>query len=197
MEIKEIALILCIIAAIVTVGGFLAFVIYPFYYGESDGIDSSMPTPTIPPTVTPSPIQTPTITTTPTPLTVKITEPKDGGDFPLLDTSKLVGIISYVPDDRHLWIVMLKPPNPIYYPFSDEPAIYGDTWETISYGVGEDNGEQDGDTFIIGAYLLDEKAYEEIKKYVKKSAATDTWEGMYPLPEGATEYDYVSVIGRL
>jgi len=96
MEIKEIALILGIIAAIVTVGGFLAFVIYPFYYGESDGIDSSMPTPTIPPTVTPSPLQTPTITTTPTPLTVKITEPKDGGDFPLLDTSKLLGAESYL-----------------------------------------------------------------------------------------------------
>lgn len=193
MEIKE---TLTIIAAILAVGGFLAFVIYPFYYGGSDGIDSSMPTPTIPPTVTPSPIQTPTITTTPTPVTVKITKPKDGNDFPLLDTSEIVGIISDVPDDQHLWVVLLKT-NHIYYPFPDEPVIYGDTWQTISYGVGEDNEEEDGDTFIIGAYLLDEKAYEEIKEYVEKASATNAWDGMDSLPEGATKYDEVGVIGRL
>ncbi|NQE44840.1 hypothetical protein C5S31_02295 [ANME-1 cluster archaeon GoMg2] len=186
----SVGLILRILAAIIAIANFYADI------KTKDQLVTIPPEPTPTITLTPTPISSPTPISTHS-VTVKITEPKDGSDFPLLDTSKLVGIISYVPDDQHLWIVMLQPPNPIYYPFPDEPVIYGDTWETISYGVGEDNEEQDGDTFIIGAYLLDEKAYEEIKEYVKKSVATDTWDGMYPLPEGATEYDNVRVIGRL
>lgn len=126
--------------------------------------------------------------------TVKINEPKDGSDFPIHGESKIIGNISNVPDNQHLWIVILKT-NHIYYPFPDEPVIYGDdTWQTSSYGVGEGNKEEGG-VFIIGAYLLDEKAYKEIKEYVEKAAPTDAWDGMASLPEGATRYDKVEVIG--
>ena len=62
METKDIMIILGIIAGIVTVGSFLALVIYPIFYYPPG------PTPTPAPTPSPTPIPTPTsILTTPTP----------------------------------------------------------------------------------------------------------------------------------
>ena len=169
---------IAIASVIIALIGLIVHISYPILYLQS-------PLPVAP-------------TPTPLPVTVKITEPKDGGDFPIIDTSKIVGTISDVPDEQHLWVILLKT-NRLYYPFPEEPVINKDkdTWETISYGVGEDNEEEDGDTFIIGAYLLDEKAYEEINEYVEKASATKAWDGMDLLPEGAIEYDEVGVIGRL
>ena len=123
---------------------------------------------------------------------IKITCPKNGDDFPLHTESKIKGTISYVPDNQHLWIVMLNPNNK-YYPFSGEPPIHNGTWQTISYGGGED--ADDGNTFSIGAYLLDERAYKEFKEYVEEAVAKDTWDGMDLLPEGVKKYDEVLVIG--
>lgn len=60
METKDIVNILFIIAGIVTVGSFLAFVIYPIYY--DGGNKNDQPTPT-----TPTPTLSPTVTFTPTP----------------------------------------------------------------------------------------------------------------------------------
>jgi hypothetical protein len=55
--------------------------------------------------------------------------------------------------------------------------------------------KEDGDTFIIGAYLLDERANKEFEQYVEEIEDRN-WGGLDSLPEGATKCDEIEVIGR-
>ena len=76
MKTEDIVIIFGIIAGIVGVGSFLAFVIYPLYYDGGDKNDQPTPTPTLTqtPPVIPSPSSSPppTITETPEPIPTSI-----------------------------------------------------------------------------------------------------------------------------
>ena len=55
--------------------------------------------------------------------------------------------------------------------------------------------KEDGDTFIIGAYLLDKRANKEFEQYVEEIEDRKRG-GLDSLPEGATKCDEIEVIGR-
>ncbi|MCD4664975.1 MAG: hypothetical protein K8R68_06855, partial [Bacteroidales bacterium] len=102
------------------------------------------------------------------------------------------GTTSHDLSSRDLWVIVQNP-NGDYYPFPKAALIKNNNnWETTLYQLG--NAEDAGKTFILGVYLLNGSAFNEIIEYVESTENGGNY-GIPHLPKGATSYHKVEIIG--
>ncbi len=157
------------------------------------------PTPTA--TSPPGPISTPNLTPPPTPtLTsmpapeIRITYPVDGDSVPR--NIMVQGTSANIPEGYQVWVLIYPHTAPLFFPQSVAATVdIRGEWTSPAY-IGLDQPDQIGLLFDIVAVLADQNAQNVFKTYVAQGMSATAFPGLSELPDGAVEYDRITVIRR-
>lgn len=118
---------------------------------------------------------------------ITITYPYDGA---IVDLREIIrGTSQRIPEEYAIWVVVYAGN---YYPQGDTAAVQANgDWSSVCHiGREEDVGKK----FDIIAVLVNKNVQYTFHAYVTQQTTTNgTWPGFESLPDGAVEYDFVTV----
>lgn len=103
----------------------------------------------------------------------------------------ITGTEKNIPEGYEIWVLVYPHPADKYYPIS-RAYVQNGTWELpqpAQIGVESDAGVE----FDIIAVLADKQAQLELTSYIETSIENQDWPGIWRIPEGAVEYDRITV----